>query len=575
MPRKTPFWKRDPWRKLLEHPLTPRLPSLGVLAALAVAAGSPALAPGGLAPRPLVGAGLFAAAAAAALYRLPGDHGPRGGTLGLGALILPAALVDLGAVPAALVAGAAAFAAGTGRDLAARRGLGVRLAAGALTRLEEAVRVAGAALAAGAVAARWVEPAPTLGTQALAPAGAYVAVLGLLGGVASLRPLLLDAAGWLVGTLFFDVAVAGGWSRAGALMAIVALACAEAARAAFLRGDAVLRLAGYERLQHAHRRILAETSSMSEIAQQILTECRNVLPVEHFQFELLTPPPGQQAVSWSAGPDGALYEGGPQPPARPRALPGVHRRAAWRVLEKTLAAEGETLAVVRLWCDPRRLEPAAEELLATLVPQMASSVHRALLDREARLDALTGVPVRRLLEGRLQRVYRRCCDEGRPMAVLLCDIDHFKRINDTYGHAAGDEALKVFARTLEAHRRERDLCCRYGGEEFALLLEETTGEAALRLAERLRLAVAALAVELEGRRVELTFSGGVAAFPELHVKTASELLLLADEALYAAKEGGRNRCLLNLGRGAFRAPEGETLRAREPTAELRMPRIFD
>ena len=578
------------WTKLLDHPLAPWLPSLGVAVALGLAAGSPALSPGGFAPRPLVMAGLFAAALAAALYRLPAGDLPgagtvsRGtlghGTLGLGTLVLPAALFLLGGVPAAVIAGAAALAAGAGRDVAERGGLGGRLAGGGPgPRLRGAAAVAGATLAAGAAAARWVEPAPVLGLQALWPALAYVVLLLLFGGLASPRPLALDAAGWAIGTLLFDVAVAGGWGRAGALMAIVALAAAEAARGAFLRGGAALRLAGYERLRHAYQRIFAEISSMGEIAQQILTECRNVVPVEWFHFELLKATAGQAGEpprrSWSAGPAGTLYEGEPRPPARPRALPGVHRRARWRVIEKVLEADGDALAEVRLWCDPRRLEAGSEELLATLVPQMASSVHRALLDREAKLDALTGVPVRRLLENRLQRLYRQCCDEGRSMAVLLCDVDHFKRVNDTYGHAAGDEVLKLFAHTLEAHRRERDLCCRFGGEEFALLLEETTGEAALRLAERLRLAVAALAPELEGRRLSLTFSGGVAAFPELHVKTAGELLLLADEALYAAKEHGRNRCLLNLGRGAFRAPAGETLRTRETPAEPRLPRVFD
>ena len=144
-------------------------------------------------------------------------------------------------------------------------------------------------------------------------------------------------------------------------------------------------------------------------------------------------------------------------------LPGVHRRAAWRILEDPLVVEGETLAVVRLWCDPRRLESGAEELFSTLLPQMASSIHRARLDREARLDPLTGVPVRRLLDSGLQRAYRRCCEEGRSLAVTMCDIDHFKRVNDTYGHAAGDEALILVARALEEERRESDLLARYGG----------------------------------------------------------------------------------------------------------------
>lgn len=160
------------------------------------------------------------------------------------------------------------------------------------------------------------------------------------------------------------------------------------------------------------------------------------------------------------------------------------------------------------------------------------------------------------------------------MAVILCDIDFFKRVNDTYGHDAGDQALIVFARTLDEHKREGDLCCRYGGEEFTLLLEDTDGASALRLADRLRQAVEALTFEYEDRQVPLTLSAGVAAFPELHVKTAGELQLLADEALYQAKASGRNRCLLNLGRQRFRGVDDPSPAAPVP-GEAQAPRIFN
>lgn len=86
-------------------------------------------------------------------------------------------------------------------------------------------------------------------------------------------------------------------------------------------------------------------------------------------------------------------------------------------------------------CDPRRIKPGAEELFATLVPQLASSVHRVHLEREVKLDPLTGVPGRRAPEGRLQKAYRDAYEKGRPFAVIMCDIDFFKRINDTHGHA--------------------------------------------------------------------------------------------------------------------------------------------
>jgi len=205
---------------------------------------------------------------------------------------------------------------------------------------------------------------------------------------------------------------------------------------------------------------------------------------------------------------------------------------------------------------------------------MAASLHRSLLDREASEDPLTGVSVRRVLERRLHEVHARCLEEGGSMAVILCDLDHFKRINDTYGHAAGDDALVLVAGTLDAERREGDLCCRYGGEEFTLLLDRTTGEQALALAERLRERVAALEFTAGGKLVPLTLSAGVAAFPELHVKTASELLLFADGALYEAKRRGRNRCLLDLGQGRYRSPEGAIETAQDAPPLQEPPRIF-
>ncbi len=586
------------WKKLLNHPLTASLPSLGILLALAAAAGSTRLAPDGLFPRPGEMAGLLLVATLAALHQpLASGSGP---SLGLATLVLPLAFLRLGAAPAAIIAGLAALAAEIWRGFARRRSASRGERGGRLGRnLEGAALYTGAVLVAGAWWGSRVEPGPLLGWWLIDPAAAYLVALLLLRAaqralrarpqrttdLRSLLPLGVDAAGWTLGGLLCDTAVRGGWGRVAVLTAVLALVIAEASRNAFELRLAELRLADLESLQHAHKRILAETSGMGGIAQQILVECRNVLPVQWFQFELLSVPPGVDtprdgtSPSWSAGPDGVLVEGAPQPADRPRILPGVHRRVSWRVLEKTLEAENEdgrreTLAIVRLWCDPRHIEAGAEELFSSLVPQMASSVHRARLDREARLDALTGVPVRRILESRLQQAYSACCEQGWSMAVIMCDIDHFKKVNDTHGHAAGDEALRVFAQTLETHRRENDLCCRYGGEEFTLLLENTDGEAALNLAERLRLAVEAVELEYEGQRIPLTFSAGAAAFPELYIKTGSELLLLADEALYEAKEKGRNRCLLHLGRGAFLAPAGRTVGIREKGTEPKAPHFF-
>jgi diguanylate cyclase (GGDEF)-like protein len=179
-----------------------------------------------------------------------------------------------------------------------------------------------------------------------------------------------------------------------------------------------------------------------------------------------------------------------------------------------------------------------------------------------------------VLERRLHEVHARACETGESMALLLCDLDHFKRINDTWGHPAGDAALVLVAGVLKQMRREEDVCCRYGGEEFVLLMEGTSGEDGLAVAERLRRSVEALDFQVEDQRVPLTLSAGVACFPELYIKTGAELILFADEALYEAKRRGRNRCLLDIGQGRYMDLEGNVLATEEVHQAVEAPRIF-
>lgn len=505
--------------------------------------------------------------------------------LGLGAVVLPIAASQAGPASATLLACAvtlaiaairAAFKATPG-DIERERD------AASLGRVVGAVGLA--TLVAASIQVRW---GTTEGLASLWPPAGFLAawcsvwVLSSAGGRGRWpHPALsVDGAAWWLGLVATAAAGVAGWQRIAPLGVAAVVLAVEAARLSFLRTRAEDRIDELRRLHGAHQRILGETSSKAGVAGQILIECANVLPVHTFQVELFDPSGTRR--SFAAGPDGILADGEPQPPALPPMMPGIHRRAGWRVIEKHLdmrngAAPGEPperLGTLRVWCDPRRVEAGAEELLTSLLPLMASSLHRARLDREAKLDTLTELPVRRVLESRMQRVYRTAYDEGKPMAVILCDIDHFKRINDTYGHDAGDQALIQVARMLDRQRRENDLCCRYGGEEFTILLEDTAGRAALALAERLRVAVETLAFSYDGQTIPLRLSAGVAAFPELHVKTGSELLLLADEALYAAKETGRNRCLLNLGRGRYRDPLGGETPATEAPSEAAVPRIF-
>jgi len=185
--------------------------------------------------------------------------------------------------------------------------------------------------------------------------------------------------------------------------------------------------------------------------------------------------------------------------------------------------------------------------LITLAPITVASVMAARNELFQRMqymaehDQLTGLLNRRAFIDRAGVLLSKLSDAKRPSAVLMLDIDHFKKINDTYGHAAGDELLKGFARAAGCCLRETEPIGRIGGEEFAILLPDCTLETALAAGERVRAAFAACVVDLDdGRRAATTVSIGIvlmhASFPAVE-----HPLSLADRALYKAKQDGRNR----------------------------------
>ncbi len=158
----------------------------------------------------------------------------------------------------------------------------------------------------------------------------------------------------------------------------------------------------------------------------------------------------------------------------------------------------------------------------------------------ARTDELTGMPNRRAFYEAAHHEIQRALRYGVPMTLIITDIDHFKSINDNYGHHVGDAVLQAFARTLAASIREVDLAGRWGGEEFVILMPDTTLEEALRVAERMRLAVAGAPMRAGRHSFGYTTSFGVATF-STDTPTLDVLLKRADAALYRAKELGRNR----------------------------------
>jgi diguanylate cyclase (GGDEF)-like protein len=163
------------------------------------------------------------------------------------------------------------------------------------------------------------------------------------------------------------------------------------------------------------------------------------------------------------------------------------------------------------------------------------------LYRMAIIDALTGLYNKRYLLDYLRRELDRAARYSRPLALILFDIDHFKAINDTMGHLAGDLTLRELASRLKSEICNDDLLARYGGEEFVAVLTEADQAAAAEVAEKLRRTVEGLPFAFEGRPYPVTISLGVASIQGNEVPNPQELIQRADERLYQAKRGGRNR----------------------------------
>jgi two-component system cell cycle response regulator len=190
-----------------------------------------------------------------------------------------------------------------------------------------------------------------------------------------------------------------------------------------------------------------------------------------------------------------------------------------------------------------------EELLArtrTLIRRKRHLDHlRLMVDSSMELavtDQLTGLHNRRYMETQLKALLTRAARGGPPVAVLIADIDHFKRVNDLFGHDAGDDVIREFAARLASNFRPRDLACRFGGEEFVVIMPETNANDATMIAERLRASIEGTTFKVGAARevLDITCSVGVA------IGNASELdyealLKRADEALYVAKRSGRNK----------------------------------
>lgn len=191
--------------------------------------------------------------------------------------------------------------------------------------------------------------------------------------------------------------------------------------------------------------------------------------------------------------------------------------------------------------DRKKLEEELKTTNQALQVQLDENERlRIQLQEQAIRDPLTGVFNRRYLAEALDKENARAIREESPFSLIVLDVDFFKKVNDTYGHKCGDLVLQSLAKFLQDNTRRSDIVCRFGGEEFVILMPDAAVEDAHERAERFRRQFEAHVIEYEGKQVKSTFSAGVASFP-IHSRSGDALLNMADMALYQSKAGGRNR----------------------------------
>jgi diguanylate cyclase (GGDEF)-like protein len=217
-------------------------------------------------------------------------------------------------------------------------------------------------------------------------------------------------------------------------------------------------------------------------------------------------------------------------------------------LEKGIAAGGDDylqkpVSDVVLRAKIRAMQRIVQMRHSLLVLTRKLDAANQELKRLSAVDGLTGVANRRMFDEALEREWRRSMRQGTELAIVMCDVDFFKKFNDTYGHQAGDECLKKVASAMaKAMERGGDLLARYGGEEFSIILPDTKLGGAAFVAERMRHSVAQLKMPHAGsHHGQVTISCGVSAFVASPETSPEALLLAADQALYQAKQAGRNQ----------------------------------
>ena len=182
-----------------------------------------------------------------------------------------------------------------------------------------------------------------------------------------------------------------------------------------------------------------------------------------------------------------------------------------------------------------------------LVAKKISNSYR-IIKTQSIMDALTGIPNRRSFSESIPHAFDRSKRENEPLSVIICDIDYFKKYNDTYGHSAGDKCLREVAQKIQSSlNRPSDFCARYGGEEFIVILRDTALDGAMSIANRIRSGVEEMQITHIGSPPAnvVTISLGVAVLEDRSMNSYEKLIQYADKALYSAKESGRNQVKAN------------------------------
>lgn len=237
-----------------------------------------------------------------------------------------------------------------------------------------------------------------------------------------------------------------------------------------------------------------------------------------------------------------------------REIPSMAEADRVHVVERfrSLVRQGTVSRAALLELLPQHLVQGASRHWEEIAGQMELGLRRVALYAQvqelATHDALTGLLTRRAFQEHIREEIIRCIRRQVPIAFLMVDLDHFKKVNDTYGHLVGDVVLRETAGILHRSVREVDLVGRFGGEEFAIALPETDPEVALGVARRIQALMETTVIQAYDEQVSITVSIGVAMAPQ-DARSAEQLIERADRALYQAKAAGRNRVVVSEGGG--------------------------